>query len=239
MDSALRTQLVQTIQILGSESQVETLDVVVAAGSSQAVVLFPGDLTTGEAEMLADPVLAPFAHWSSEALARLLASRFPGANIVVVRPSRQHDAFSCFDNFLATNQLGDPLNGEYVDKGGKACAHLLALLQTASKRLGLEHAQLGSQALHVLGFSKGGTVMNQLLTEFGAGQLSEGPKSLLSMTSSFTWLDPGVNEGGPVFVSDPEVLRGAAQQIRRLRPCMQLHVAFTPYQLACDDYEFD
>jgi hypothetical protein len=69
------------------------------------------------------------AHWNLEATAVLLQNQFPEHHIVVVRPSRmQMLTYSCFDNFVPSNNIGVP---EHTPNHG-ALQHMEALLSRLS-----------------------------------------------------------------------------------------------------------
>ena len=244
----LMVSSVRTVRAKGARDQIDTLDVVLRSFCADVLVFFPGDISAGHDEMVADPDLSQWQDWNTEALAAILASRFSEFHIVLVRPSRQHEGYSCFDHFLETNSTGDPLNGTYSP--GSAAEHLLLLLRDLSKTFGLR--QTPRESLYVLGFSKGGTVLNQLLTEIGqigtggnnaAGAAGAEQRSFvslfLSVLRALVWLDAGVNDGCCVFVSDENVMRLAASKLRLTRPLTRLGVVFSPFQLYSEDYVYE
>eukprot|EP00438_Fugacium_kawagutii_P022795 Skav228500 [mRNA] locus=scaffold1092:347961:348554:- [translate_table: standard] len=189
----------KTIKATGTNGQVNTLDVILGRKSG-TIVFFPGDISAGKEDMKADAECKEWIEWSTEAIAQLLARRFQFLNVVVVHPSRRRQGYSCYDHFLVTNLNGDPRDGEY-DSEGSACLHLLTLLEDLIAKMGYEKRDLFS-SLHLVGFSKGAVVLNQILAEFGA-DIDEGnanaeltaPLRLLSVTRTITWLDPGMSDG--------------------------------------------
>ena len=230
---------VRTVRAKGVQDQVDTLDLVLRPFRADVLVFFPGDISASREEMVMDPDLKPWQDWSTESLAMMLASRFQDLHIVVVRPSRQHEGYSCFDHFLETNITGDPLDGTYSACSCTATEHLLLLLKDLSKIFGLNQMSL-CESLYVLGFSKGGTVLNQLLTEIGTATEQMSSVSLfLSVLRALVWLDPGVNDGCCVFISDEDTMHLAAAKLRLTRPLTRLCVAFSPFQLYSEDYMYE
>eukprot|EP00966_Prymnesium_polylepis_P105244 2437361-Prymnesium_polylepis.1 len=216
------------VSALGHASRPGALSVVRSPSATATAILFPGDLSTTRSAMHRDPQLSPFSAWSVEDLAVGLAARFPTCHAVVVHPPRNVNGFSCYDGFLTQlNETGDPLDGCYHGEG-TCCSHIMALLRQAEERC----PGVSSAPLHLLGFSKGGVVLNQCLAELGADVEHAAPRELLEATASFTWLDPGLNRPGPILLADVESLRRAARRLlARSTAPPRLAVALTPYQL--------
>ena len=216
------------VTALGHASRPGALSVLRSPSATATAVLFPGDLSTTRSAMHRDPELSPFATWSVEDLAIGLAARFPTCHAVVVHPPRNVNGFSCYDGFLMRlNETGDPVDG--YDSDGTCCSHILALLGQVEQRC----PGVGAAPLHLLGFSKGGVVLNQCLAELGAADVERAaPRELLEATASFTWLDPGLNRPGPILLADDSSLRRAARRLLA-RPAAppRLAAALTPYQL--------
>ena len=189
---------VHTVCAKGARDQVDTVDVVLRSYRAEVLVFFPGDISASQEEMMSDSDLSLWQDWSTESIATMLAARFPELHIILIRPSRQHDGYSCFDHFLETNATGDPFNGNYQASSCTAAEHLLLLLQDISATFGHDRFSL-CQSLHVLGFSKGGTVLNQLLTEIGSTVEEEDEEQTATTSVSFlvsalralVWLDSG------------------------------------------------
>lgn len=230
---------VKTIKATGADGKVNTLDVILRKAKSGSIVFFPGDISTGRDEMKADEEANEWLEWSTEAITQLLARRFQLLNIILVRPVRMRQGHSCYDHFLTTNLNGDPRDGEY-DSEGSASLHLLMLLEDLTLQMGVQKSDLLS-SLHLVGFSKGAVVLNQLLAEFGSDTLLEAapPFRLLSITRTIEWLDAGISDGSCVFLTDEDLLRMAASRFRSSHPMPGLYVVLSPFQLALDSYEFD
>ena len=232
---------VHTVCAKGAHDQVDTVDVVLRTYRAEVLVFFPGDISASHEEMMSNSDLSDLwlVDWSTESIATMLASRFPELHIILVRPSRQHDGYSCFDHFLETNATGDPLNGNYKASSCTATEHLLLVLQDISTTFGHDRFSL-CESLYVLGFSKGGTVLNQLLTEIGSTEeQTSSVSSLVSALRALVWLDSGVNDGCCVFISDENVMRLAAGKLQLTQPPTQLRVVFSPFQLYSEDYMYE
>ncbi|CAJ1366034.1 unnamed protein product [Effrenium voratum] len=232
---------VKQVSATGFDGRVNKLEVVLREqrrGRNQSggtMVIFSGDISASKEEMLEDPEAEEWKDWSTEAIALLMARRFPNLNIVLVRPSRMREGFSCFDHFLTTNINGDPLDGDYNPEGS-AIKHLLLLLKDLARITGVGEQLLSR--LYLVGFSKGCVVVNQILAELGAETSTDDAMCFLGMTRAIAWLDPGVNEGSCVFVTDEEVLSTAAKRLRS-KSAACLYVVFSPFQLYLDSYEFE
>mmetsp|Transcript_2381 Transcript_2381/g.5652 ORF Transcript_2381/g.5652 Transcript_2381/m.5652 type:complete len:338 (-) Transcript_2381:36-1049(-) len=228
-----------TVSARGRAGQINIVDVVIRGESASVMVFFPGDISAARNDMIADPDVAMWQEWSTESIAELLASRFPSLHIIVVRPSRQEEGYSSFDHFLATDETGDPLDGSYTSRTCAATEHLMLLLKDLSATFNLNSVSL-CESLYVVGFSKGGTVVNQLFTEIGAvADRASLVPAFVSGLRALVWLDPGVNNGCRVFVSDEDVMRSAAGTLRLTCPLTRLVVVFSPFQLYSDDYMYD
>ena len=126
--------------------------------------------------------------------AALMAEKFSGSSVVVVIPSRYEGGYASYDHFLhRTTATGEPLGYTAGGSAGfKAAAQLASLLTSvglwpeggkassshtdqltssgATSEAALGPTSRGGDvsvptAIHLVGFSKGGVVLNQLLTE--------------------------------------------------------------------------
>jgi hypothetical protein len=173
------------------------------AQSSSVVVFFGGDQVDPEylpakVQLLQDPAFQ----------ASIMADKFPGSSVLVVKPSRMEGPFSCYDNFLnKTTRTGEPLG--YDGRTFKASSHLQTLLEESSYLPILE--QGGS--LVTVGFSKGGVVLTQLLYELSCSEELL-PVSAMTLTalSQFYYLDAGLSCRG-IYLTDPR----AAQSLLTLQ----------------------
>ncbi|XP_032824876.1 mitochondrial protein C2orf69 homolog isoform X2 [Petromyzon marinus] len=115
---------------------------VTAESPLRHVVYFPGDIQGYRDEMAASPDSARWQRWSLEETACLLARRFPGRCVWLVRASRMHlHKFSCYDNFVPSNMFGAPEHAS----GRTAFSHLHRLLSNARAEL-LGATRDGSEA---------------------------------------------------------------------------------------------
>ena len=121
-----------------------------------------------------------WSEWCLENTLSLLAAKFPGAAVWLVRPCRMfRSLYSCFHHFVTSSITGVPT---YSSHHG-ALLHLQALLTEALERerekIGLETSvsEALSLPLVVAGFSKGCVVLNQMTHELvnvsGGEMLSE------------------------------------------------------------------
>ncbi|DAZ97750.1 TPA: hypothetical protein N0F65_009030 [Lagenidium giganteum] len=207
------------------------------------VVYFPGDVQDFTENMSEDSY-SDFGSFAYECVVELLLERFGSeSNVVIVRPSRfHHGVFSCFDNFTQCNKLG-ATTAYHGD--GDACRHLLCLLQGVEDRLSLPNVL--ERPIHVVGFSKGGVVLSQLVTELAALSFGRHPRdsdnnsdeassaqlaarTLFRAVSSMHWLDAGNGSLRGVFPSNDTSLR-SLRDFRELK--LVVHV--TPYQYCSSD----
>ncbi|OWZ05492.1 hypothetical protein PHMEG_00022417 [Phytophthora megakarya] len=139
------------------------LSVPTSATARCNVIFFPGDVQDFEAAMKIGP-FADYSDYAYEAVAELLSDKFGACNVWVVRPSRfKHGAYSSFDNFVRTNEYGAAT--EY-DPTAYATKHLASLMQNTQATLRRQGVNVSTALpMHLLGFSKGGIVLNQLVTE--------------------------------------------------------------------------
>ncbi|XP_077174876.1 mitochondrial protein C2orf69 homolog [Paroedura picta] len=113
------------------------------------VLYFPGDVQSYREVMVCHPENFQWESWCLENIAAILAHRFPGSYIWVIKCSRMHlHKFSCYDNFVASNMFGAP---EHSPDFG-AFRHLHALLVNAFKIA--QNFLLSQKTTH--GFSKDG-----------------------------------------------------------------------------------
>ena len=90
-------------------------------------------------------------------ISSILSAKFgPEATIIVIGPSsRREGPFSCYDHFF-DNLEGDPSEGTYRTQNFKASVHLQHLLQHDILAPHIQH-------IDVVGFSKGGIILNQVI----------------------------------------------------------------------------
>ncbi|KAG1671282.1 hypothetical protein FOA52_010853 [Chlamydomonas sp. UWO 241] len=147
------------------------------APPSSCLLFFEGDQILDEdtREELGDALLSPQAH-----LDAMVAKAGPGAWVGVVGPSRvTPEGFSAYENLLPRlTATGEPIG--YDARGYKAGTHLASLLSTASSACSSSGSSITAPGhpppqllllglpLTLVGFSKAGTVLNQVLIEMAA-----------------------------------------------------------------------
>ncbi|XP_063635460.1 mitochondrial protein C2orf69 homolog isoform X1 [Cydia splendana] len=97
-----------------------------------ALVFWGGDVQDYPEIMQAHRDNRNYIKWNLENTARILSQNFPTYHIVVVRPSRiEYKSFSCYDNFVPSNNAGVP---EHTPTHS-ALLHLQRLLQEVSNQV--------------------------------------------------------------------------------------------------------
>ncbi|XP_038221637.1 UPF0565 protein C2orf69 homolog [Zerene cesonia] len=98
----------------------------------ETLVYFGGDVQDYEEVMQTHRDNRNYVKWSLENTARMLSENFPTKHIVVVRPARiEYKSFSCYDNFVPSNNAGVPDH----TPTHHALHHLEKLLQELSIRV--------------------------------------------------------------------------------------------------------
>ncbi|CAH0582853.1 unnamed protein product [Chrysodeixis includens] len=96
------------------------------------LVFFGGDVQDYPEVMQAHRDNRNYVKWNLENTARMLGHNFPNKHILVIRPSRiEYKSFSCYDNFVPSNNAGVP---EHTPTHS-ALHHLERLLQGVSSRI--------------------------------------------------------------------------------------------------------
>ncbi|XP_078046410.1 mitochondrial protein C2orf69 homolog isoform X2 [Augochlora pura] len=201
------------------------------------LIYFGGDVQDIQECMERHPDSKKYVEWSLENTAHILSTNFPNKHIIVIRPSRIHDkvygSFSCFDNFVSTNEYGDPS----FSPSHNALKHLQELIKSSSQNLKLYKDENpidlnnNKTRLTLMGFSKGCVVLNQFLHEFH-DHLSN-PDSDLEITNfvklieSMWWLDSGHGHSKDTWITNKPIL----ESFVKLK--IEVHVHVTPYQI-CD-----
>ncbi|TYZ66988.1 hypothetical protein PybrP1_007699, partial [[Pythium] brassicae (nom. inval.)] len=208
------------------------------------VIFFPGDVQDFRADMVSG-AFPEFCEFAYEHAAAVLADKFGGdCNVWVIRPAHFFQrAFSCFDNFVETNEIGA---ATAYSSSGTAIKHLLALLESVRCTLLQRGVSVATDLpLHLVGFSKGVIVLNQLITELAICK-REGFKSnnrreallddvstyhkFFSQVRSIHWVDGG-NASSRGCVPSNERALAAIHDVSNAR--LVVHV--TPYQYDSKD----
>ncbi|XP_041968055.1 UPF0565 protein C2orf69 homolog [Aricia agestis] len=99
---------------------------------TQTLVFFGGDVQDYPEVMQAHRDNKNYLKWNLENTARMLGKDFPSKHIVVIRPVRiEYKSFSCYDNFVPSNNAGVPDHTPTHN----ALHHLERLLQGVGNRL--------------------------------------------------------------------------------------------------------
>ncbi|KAK7499383.1 hypothetical protein BaRGS_00009358 [Batillaria attramentaria] len=233
---------------LGEGAEKKT-DVVVAgrrADATEHVLFFGGDVQDYPEEMMSHRDNGQYVRWNSLATAALLCRRFPSAMVMVIKPHHMHlKTFSVYSQFVESSDFGCPTHSanygacqrllEIQDRGLMGIPplvdrrqvmvkqHIPRAVQTAVPRLPVTDPP--KVPVHLIGFSKGCIVLNQLIFELGHVKEDKSLSTFLSQVHAMTWLDGGHNGGSNTWVTDPQVL----QQLAALSVDVTVHV--TPYQV--------
>ncbi|XP_072179609.1 mitochondrial protein C2orf69 homolog isoform X2 [Diadema setosum] len=187
--------------------------------------------------------------WTFENTMDILQKRFPHSHVIMVTPSRRvEEAFSCFQNFMEVDATGSPVNYDHHN----AWEHLKLLLEAAWRRIDKEsgssevpsqkcsqdmvenanthvpaeqHSPNGGSPLTFIGFSKGCTVLNQLVVELPEASKNPDLLAFISRIKHFYWLDGGHSGTVSTYVTDDSSLK----ELAKLKATIHVHV--TPYQV--------
>ena len=156
----------------------------------------------------------------------VLAKTFPTAKtIIIIRPCRYEAGFACYDNFIEYDRwdvAGDhikyhgkglPSKWVYTTRTNKACRHLYGLVK------GYIDKDL-SERWTLVGFSKGGMVVNQILTELSRMTQPCPPDHqdwvhFMNNLNQVHYVDVGLNCPG-AYIWDDDVIQGIALHCKRM-----------------------
>ena len=188
-----------------------------------------------------------YSQWNLENTARILAQRFPGHLIIVVKPSNMLlNTFSIYSNFVEFDEDGIPTL--FTDVG--AVIHLSKLYSNALKHYcsqklcdtedgshvcsessngdsGSSH-MISNEEDHpitIVGFSKGCVPLNQIMFELSTANLPPEAASFSSKIKSVYWLDAGHNGRKDTWITNDFVLQ------KIVSTNIQLFIHVTPYQV--------
>ncbi|KOC62985.1 UPF0565 protein C2orf69 like protein [Habropoda laboriosa] len=205
--------------------------------SSQDVLLyFGGDVQDIQENMEQHADSKKYIEWSLQNTAQILSINFPKKHILVIRPSRiyvtRNAMFSCFDNFVPSNEYGVPLFAPTHD----ALKHIQELVKSSLDHIKTcyadedpTHFSIEKTKLTLMGFSKGCVVLNQLLHEFHYYQNKPksdiGINNFIKLIESMWWLDGGHAGSKNTWITETSILESFA----KLK--IDVHVHVTPYQV--------
>ncbi|CAG5123765.1 unnamed protein product [Candidula unifasciata] len=192
---------------------------------SEHIIYFGGDVQDYPENMERHRDNKRYVTWNSENTAALIHRKFPSSLVFVIKPSKMHLlTFAVYSNFIETNDFGSPVHSS--DHG--AIRHLSCLYNAAVKEV---NSRTGgsiqpSCPLRLIGFSKGCTVLNQLVFELHLLDQNPQLKQFIKKIKAFYWLDGGHSGGKDnTWITDDEPLRHLAS----LDSEIYIHV--TPYQI--------
>lgn len=173
--------------------------------------------------------------WSYESVAKLLLDRSgstSGVHLWIIRASRwSQNTFAFYDNFVRYKSAGAPDYSGISNVGGTSFAawrHLDALMINAVSRV--EGASIDVPCA-IIGFSKGCSVMNQLIYEMGLffdeREFIE-DLQIPSRVFSLTWLDSGHNGVSHLWPTWTVPLA----RLRHFPSLPKLFIFATPYQVS-------
>ncbi|CAN1748760.1 Mitochondrial protein C2orf69 [Linum perenne] len=190
--------------------------------TSANAILFHGDRVAAAAaggggtpliEKLSDP----------QTIADILISKFgESVNAWVIEAPVHTGPFAVYRDFIPTvNRFGEPES--YDPKGFPASTSISTLISNCfneiEKSVSVDIPKLSSVPTYVLGFSKGGTVINQLVTELSCSGSEQSPEFLDSIWEVH-YVDVGLNCRG-AYVTDCSVIEAIGRRLsesnRRIR----------------------
>ncbi|KAK6918649.1 LOW QUALITY PROTEIN: Mitochondrial protein C2orf69 [Dillenia turbinata] len=226
---------------------------------SANVIFFNGDRVEGTG----NPVVERLS--DVERVAKVLVSKFgDSVNTWVIGASTYHGPFAVYKDFIpSVNGWGDPKS--YSPMGFPASTTTVSLLSSflgEAKNVipGLheETARSGTSVLcqpkaYILGFSKGGTVINQLLTELGnltyvsvpfmdgsfhenhedARVIPNSKETLLNSIAEIHYVDVGLNSAG-AYLTNHDVVEGISARLKQGASRLRVILHGTPRQW-CDN----
>ncbi|KAI4372683.1 hypothetical protein MLD38_010883 [Melastoma candidum] len=214
---------------------------------SANLMFFTGDRVEGSG----NPVVDRLSDLST--IADVLVSKFgPSSNAWVIEAPAFHGPFSVYREFVpGTNRYGEPKS--YDPSGLPASASLVSLLRNClvqveeeiSKRkkdiaIGLVSSPLCClPRTIILGFSKGGTVINQLVAELSqaevlslgllCGRVPSTKEELLNSIEEVHYVDVGLNSSG-AYITDGSVITRIAERVARGGKSIRFILHGTPRQ---------
>lgn len=203
--------------------------------ANQLVVFFGGDIQDFPELMMKHRDNRRYVQWNLDNMAALMGSHFPSAHCIVVRPNRlQYLTFSCYDNFVESNDMGAPTHEFTIF----ALGHLLGLLNSLSARLNEKtnkklYGPIATSLLELpvvlIGFSKGCVVLNQFLYAMKTLEVisDDDVIGLVRRIKEMYWLDGGHPGGSNTWVTKEIILKS----LRLWEIKVRIHV--TPYQVLC------
>ena len=147
-----------------------------------AVIFFPGDIQDSESKMSESSIAQNFTDFSYEQTLQILHSKYKQSNIFIVRPSLKSEDISLYGKYLDCDKNG---NVQKYDPNGFATQALFLLIENYLCN------DIDDLPIILIGFSRGGLVLNQILSEMGYSVYSS---AIFSRVCEMHWLDCGNGE---------------------------------------------
>ncbi|ETV90011.1 hypothetical protein, variant 3 [Aphanomyces invadans] len=227
----------ESIRVEGRRGHFNDIYISIIPHATENVVFFPGDVQHFD-HVMRRGTFKSFAAYSYESMCDHYIRRFPCANVWIIKPRMHAKGVSCYDNFL-DNTDGEPSSYGFAFLQLQLLfEHTSALFQAPGRQLTWD------LPLHLLGFSRGAIVLNQLITELGSLlHLSTSPtqvdtslaevvaecgsiSAFFERVESIEWIDGGCNIESMTFPTNESALMllNSFQHI-------QLRVLTTPYHM--------
>ncbi|GAB2290068.1 hypothetical protein Dimus_024359 [Dionaea muscipula] len=213
---------------------------------SANAIFFPGDQVQGTG----NPVIERLS--DLQTIADILVSKFGASvNAWVIEASNFNGPFAVYKEFVpSVNCSGEPRS--YDPNGFPASTSISAVLskflEEWEKTVAVKercHSDLAAACSHlpetyVLGFSKGGTVVNQLFSELGASVVASTGKmgnqiipcsreSLLGSIAQIHYVDVGLNTSG-AYLTDDSVMKKVGERVMQRQKGLLVALHGTPRQ---------
>eukprot|EP01084_Bolivina_argentea_P248342 415377_1 len=158
------------------------------------VVFFGGDVQDFHKNMVIGESFDEYGDYCLEKVSEILKDKFPVSNVLLIRPCQRNGYISIFSNFIADIDI----YGQAVPshKNGNGCKHLFEIL--CSKEM-----NISNNKLHLIGFSRGVNVLNQLIYETCEKNENKNEvNELFKRVKSMYFLDGGNGSLGATLPND-------------------------------------
>ncbi|KAL1236145.1 UPF0565 protein C2orf69 -like protein [Trichinella pseudospiralis] len=191
------------------------------------VIFFHGDVQHFENFMSRGIYSKQYIAWSLETTAKLLCKKYPSSFIIIIRASDMRSyPIANYVNFVCCRSSAYLGNG----RAYSALDHLSSLFDAVIVKMTALGVKLDYlRPIHLIGFSKGSTVINELILEFVnlIRSVSSPQHNVLNRTVSIHWLDAGHSGNSDVWITDGNLIRELVQALPNVWFCIHL----TPYQM--------
>ncbi|KRY28254.1 hypothetical protein Tsp_11781 [Trichinella spiralis] len=191
------------------------------------VIFFHGDVQHFEHFMNRGIYAKQYVAWSLEATAKLLSNKFPNSFIIIIRASdvRSYPIVN-YVNFVCCR------NSVYSgnDSSHSALDHLASLFDAVIVKMTALGVKLDYlRPIHLIGFSKGSTAINELVLEFVnvIRNVKSPPHNVLNRVVSIHWLDAGHSGNSDVWITNGDLIRALVEAL----PNVSFFIHLTPYQM--------